>query len=319
MNSTQPLVSICTPCYNHARYLKDYFESIINQTYKNIELIIIDDVSPDDSVKIIKEYMPLLKKRFVRVHFEVNEKNLGVVSNVNRTINMMRGKYCKLLASDDMLEKSFVEKMVNYLEANPEIGISISNMYHVPDDYRLGGHLTCKCKKNYSRDISEYLKDSDKLFEMLLDRNLIAGPGTLIRSSIYKKYGVFDERMKFEDYEFWLRICKTEKMGYIDECLVYYRNSATSLSRNEKGNKEKYEKIMVATMQPKIKHGRKLGEKKYKEFLKKKFSEEIENSIKYGYTDIAIKLYNTATRLDIKMEQSLSHIVCESIRRKCSG
>lgn len=65
--NNEKLVSICTPCYNHKRYLEDYFESIINQQYQNIELIIIDDCSNDNSAEIIKDNMPRLKQRFTRV------------------------------------------------------------------------------------------------------------------------------------------------------------------------------------------------------------------------------------------------------------
>ena len=316
MSNARPLVSICTPCYNHSRYLRDYFESIINQTYENIELIMIDDASSDDSVQIIEQYITRLEKRFVRVCFGVNEKNQGVVTSVNKLINTMQGKYCKLLASDDMLKEDAIEKMVDYLEARSEINVCMANAYVVPDDYRYGDSITRKYRKYYKKDISEKLNDKDKLFEISLERNLLFAPGVMMNSIIYKKYGLYDERMRFEDYEFWLRICKQEKIGYIDTCLVYYRLAHTSISNYTAGEKRKYENMMIGNMQCRIKHGRRLGEKRYKEFLKKKFCTEIEYCLECGYTDIAIKLYNTAIRMDLEIEYGLLRIISESIQGK---
>jgi len=88
----EPLVTISTPCYNHEKYLPDYFESIISQTYENIELIIIDNASQDNSQKIIENYLPKLKK-FARVVYIPRNKNAGLVKNCNEGLDLARGKY----------------------------------------------------------------------------------------------------------------------------------------------------------------------------------------------------------------------------------
>ena len=79
----EPLVTILTPVYNHEKYLDEYFESIISQTYKNIELVLIDDASPDSSKIVIDKWLPKLKKRFVRLIYIPRTENKGLIYNCN--------------------------------------------------------------------------------------------------------------------------------------------------------------------------------------------------------------------------------------------
>mgnify|MGYP002513053428 FL=1 len=87
-----PLVSIIIPCYNHEKYIEECFKSLLDQTYQNIELLIIDDCSQDGSVKVIENWIERLKTRFINVFFIKHSVNLGVVKSVNQVIPVCKGK-----------------------------------------------------------------------------------------------------------------------------------------------------------------------------------------------------------------------------------
>ncbi len=112
-----PLVSVVVPCYNHEKYVKETIESIINQTYKNIELIVIDDGSKDNSVQVIQEMAD--KHGFTFVH----RPNKGLSATLNEGIRLSKGKYFCAIASDDILMLEKIEKQVTFMEANPEYGM----------------------------------------------------------------------------------------------------------------------------------------------------------------------------------------------------
>lgn len=125
----EPLVTISTSCYNHEKYLPDYFESVNSQTYKNIELIIIDDASKDNSQKIIENYLPELKKRFTRVVYIPRNKNVGLVRNCNEGLDLAQGEYIIGFASDDIMLSTRVEENVKFLEEHKDYGMIYSDAY----------------------------------------------------------------------------------------------------------------------------------------------------------------------------------------------
>ena len=105
-----PLVSVIIPCYNHQNYVEKSLKSVFDQTYKNIEIIVIDDGSKDNSVNILKE----LQKNN---HFILEcQENMGVCKTLNKAISMSKGKYIAILASDDYWDLPKIEKQVKVLK-----------------------------------------------------------------------------------------------------------------------------------------------------------------------------------------------------------
>ena len=131
-----PLVSILTPCYNHSIYLEDYLKCVIAQDYENIELIIVDDNSSDDSIKVIERYSKSLNCRFVRFLLIKNETNKGVTKNCNLLLKKANGKYVRILASDDLLERTAIRECVEHLEKHPEAFACINNGFVVKESFR---------------------------------------------------------------------------------------------------------------------------------------------------------------------------------------
>lgn len=221
--NNEKLVSICTPCYNHKRYLEDYFESIINQQYQNIELIIIDDCSNDNSAEIIKDNMPRLKQRFTRVVFERNKENLGINKTANLLLKETRGEYVKFVASDDLLLNDSIQKLVDYMEEHTDRLLVIGNACIVSDQYKYG-ELYPERKIMNIQAISQI----DNLYEKLLMGNFIASVGMFCRQDTFEKYGYFDPDLLYEDWDYLLRISRNERIYFFDEIVYLYRESDTS-------------------------------------------------------------------------------------------
>ncbi len=207
-----PLVSVVVPCYNHEKYVKETIESIINQTYKNIELIVIDDGSKDNSVSVIQELAD--KYGFTFIH----RPNKGLSATLNEGIRLAKGKYFSSIASDDILFLEKIEKQVKFMESNPKYGMcygkivyfedSIENTYDYPNSNKQGW-----------------------VFDDLLNYGcFIPAPSYFTRKEVFESVGGFDKNLWIEDWDMWLRIAKKYQVGYIDEYLAYYRKHDTNIS-----------------------------------------------------------------------------------------
>lgn len=225
----KPLVSILIPCYNHELFLDDCIGSIINQDYENIEFFICDDVSPDNSFAVIKSWEERLKERFSSVVIMKNEENLGVTKNINRMLGLSKGEYIKVLASDDALAPDAISSMVDFLETNKETDVLIVNGHFVKEeehypDFNLEGKIY-----NEAPDFSE-----NGFLERIGRCNNISAPAAFLRKKVFEEYGFYDENIKVEDFEFWLRIFKDKKVkiDFLDKTLIHYRINANSMSSN---------------------------------------------------------------------------------------
>ena len=260
----QPLVSIIIPCYNHENFLDDCLSSILEQTYPNIEVLICDDCSPDNSYRKILTYKEKLENRFKNVVILKNETNCGVTKNINRMLEIAKGEFVKTIASDDCMSPDAVLEMVNFLLENPDVDVVVSNGLKVSEEqhypYFSGDAIYPK-----SPDFS-----SDGFFERVANCNEISAPAAMVRMSVYKKYGLYDENVKVEDFEFWLRILKQNetKFAFLNKNLIYYRinqNSMSSMTAN--ANLAKRRKLIHTSEMESL--------KKYSAFLKENTYFEI--------------------------------------------
>jgi alpha-1,3-rhamnosyltransferase len=224
-----PLISIFTPVYNHEEYLDDYFRSIIKQTYKNIELILIDDASTDNSLMVIEKWLPKLEERFENLTFISRKENKGLIFNCNESIALANGKYFTGFASDDVMLESNIEEKVTFLERNTEKAMVCSDVYY-------GNNLS---SKKYT--INNPKTFENNIFQKLINNgNMIFAPSVVLRKKVLEEIGGYNNKYTFEDYPTWLEITYRYKIGYIRKPLVFYRLSPYSLSRDV----EKY-KIMI--------------------------------------------------------------------------
>jgi glycosyltransferase, group 2 family len=213
-----PLLSIIIACYNHEHYIQDCIYSIINQEYQNIELIIIDDGSKDDSAQKIEEMRQLCEKRFVRFKF-YHRPNKGLCATLNEALSWCQGKYVSMFASDDVMlpQKSSIQ--VAYLENNPDITSVSANLEFINHDNQITGH-TNQIKKEYHFD------------ETLIHNHLFA-PSQMHHLSAIKNIGGFNESIMIEDWYLWLKLLDSNyRVVFLDDILVQYRKHDDNMSGN---------------------------------------------------------------------------------------
>lgn len=223
----KPLVTIIISCYNHEQFVEDCLKSIYLQTYKNIEILIIDDASCDKSYDIIKSWECRLKARFVNVFMEKNNINMGITYNLNKLIKKSKGYYIKDMASDDILMPNAIEDFVRYIEKS-DADIIYSNAYIINEfDYydklnfvNLSVYYNNKLKPKFGRNLTKEL----------CAQCFICAPAAFIPRRTFEKYGLYDEKISFEDWEYWLRISVNGKIEYIDKITVCYRVTEQSFS-----------------------------------------------------------------------------------------
>lgn len=233
----KPLVSIGILSYNQEKYIRDAINSVLQQTYQNIEVIIFDDCSTDSTVKIIESSLSQLKKKAHNIQVHFAQKNSGnIAANQNYIVRTAAGKYVYTLAGDDLLLPDFVEETVTYLERFNTYGIVVTNGIVVDKDYRFGmKYDETKLHYNGMPDFR-----NPNLFYNIMCQNLIFAPGAMIKKAVYEKLGMHDEEIEYEDYEFWVRCAKNNiPIATIDSPLVIYRRAESSVTFLEKNAFEK--------------------------------------------------------------------------------
>lgn len=241
----QPLVSIGVLTYNHEKYIGDLLDSILLQDYDNIELIILDDGSKDGTVKRIEKFRLKLQQKCRKVLYYFRNDNCGNLPfNVNFLINKAKGEFFKFISGDDILSSHYISNMVQSLIDHTECMIAYCNAYIVGDDFSFGDKLDPERTIILHRSHS-FVQEKPFVKFMLGDG--IPAPCVMFRRSIFEKHGMIDEKIPFEDYEYWLRISREESLYYLNKNLVYYRRSNNSISNyNSKNGRKKIKTAMYS-------------------------------------------------------------------------
>ena len=214
-HTDEPLVSAIIPSYNHENYIEECVLSIVNQTYKNIELIVIDDGSTDRSREILEQ----LQKQYGFVL--VLQDNQGVSKTMNKAIRQYaHGKYITGSASDDFLMLDKVERQVTYMESDPDCSLVFGKVHMVDAHSRIIEGLTVV-------DPVEDPVESVR-FEGLIERNCIPAATMMYRKDIWEQCGGYDENSILEDWDMWLKFAYSGKIVYLDEHFANYRWHGTN-------------------------------------------------------------------------------------------
>ncbi|WP_163527373.1 glycosyltransferase family 2 protein [Halobacillus ihumii] len=210
----EPLVSIIMPVYNSEEYLDESIKSILNQTYKNFELILINDGSTDESINIINKF------KDDRIMVYNNDGNKGLIKTLNIGLELSKGTYIARMDADDISTKLRIEKQVNFLKENLDISIVASNAIMFSDKYPW-------IKKHTS-----YNKGVDAIKCELLFQNRIFHPSVMFRKSIIETDKAFynDDHIMCEDFGFWQLLADKNNIEVMKERLIHYRMSNTSIT-----------------------------------------------------------------------------------------
>lgn len=223
-----PLVSFIVISYKHEKYIADCMESILAQTYRNIEILYLDDASGDGTFQKSCEYRQRLEEKFPRTEFIENVQNKGLVANLNALIRMSTGKYIKFLAADDFMLTDGIEKMVIAMETERGYDMVYSNGVVGDEETRFPYGRVEQNKLIYQ----EIPLCNTNLFNALYERDFILAPGVMIRRNVYERIGLYDQEIGVEDWDYYLRIAKDGVIGYIHEPTVMYRMLDSSLSHS---------------------------------------------------------------------------------------
>lgn len=239
----KPLVSIIVITYNSARYVLETLESAKEQTYQNIELIVSDDGSKDNTVEICKEWIAKNKERFVRTELIAHPVNTGIPANCNRGVKAAQGEWVKLIAGDDALMPDCITNNINFINTSNDIGILFSYSYRYKNNFCQENFIT-KFPASMPKDFFNETISAQEQFKLLLIGNRINAPTSFIRKRIIQLVGGFDEKYKLiEDYPMWLRFTKSgHKLYFFEVVSVKHRFhvGATDSYLNNKLHKDSY-------------------------------------------------------------------------------
>lgn len=237
------LVSVLIPAYNHENYIQETIESIINQTYPNIELIILDDGSKDKTWEKITELKPKCENRFVKIHFETKQ-NEGTCMTLNKLLKLSSGEFVYIIASDDLAKPQAIEKEVKFLQDNPDYALAVGDNEYVDSMgkqiFRTQKAFTSNIKNAKYKTVKKFLSSKLKIdflsddfgsYKTLYKENYIPN-GYLIRKNIFETIGNFTKNAPLEDFWLMLQISKYKKIKYIDEILFSYRIHDTNTIGN---------------------------------------------------------------------------------------
>ena len=210
-------VSIIMSSYNSEKYIRSCINSILNQSFNDFELIIIDDASSDKTRDIIKSYQD---KRIV---FIQNNSNLGLTKNLNKAIKMSKGKYIARIDSDDVCVKERLAVQYDFMEKHPKVDVIGSNAYLINENNRIIG-------------ITDEAVSEKKIFSKAPLMNPLLHPTVMMRSSLIKQYYYNENYRVCQDFELWNRLLLQHKIVSIKKPLVYYRLNSEGATRKAKMN-----------------------------------------------------------------------------------
>jgi glycosyltransferase involved in cell wall biosynthesis len=212
-------VSIIIPSYNSGKFLNKAIESVVSQSYRNLEIIIVNDGSIDDTEKIAKNWQEKDKRiRYIRHH-----KNRGLGAARNTGIKNSQGEYIAFLDADDVWLPQKIEIQLKKLnELNADLIFSNWYIWEPENDTKI---------KAFD---SDFIKDKKDLLKFFIKKNFGNPSTALLKKSSLNIVGLFDESLKSsEDYDLWLRFCqKGMKIAFVDQPLIYYQVHPDQMTAN---------------------------------------------------------------------------------------
>lgn len=226
-----PLVSIPVITYNSAKTVLETLESIKNQTYQNIELIVSDDCSKDNTVEMCRKWIDKNKPRFVRTEVITVEKNTGVSANGNRAEGACQGEWIKLIAGDDILMPTCIADYVDYVEDHPDTIYMFSRIEAFGASEERNRHYT-----NEVFDYSIFDLEAQQQHKKLVWQNYITSSTCMFNRLKNRALGIRnDERIPMlEDWPRWINVTKRGvRLRFLDKVEVRYRIHENSLSTSK--------------------------------------------------------------------------------------
>jgi glycosyltransferase involved in cell wall biosynthesis len=232
-----PLVSIIVITYNSAPHVLETLNSARAQTYRNIELIVTDDCSTDNTVEVCRTWINENKDRFVRADIITATKNSGISANCNQGAGKVKGIWIKFIAGDDILVPDSIQSFIDFSYVSPQAEVIISKQHSfiesngTKDFIYVRPEVCAENKAFYVTDASVEVQ-----YNYLLRRKvLIAGPAYIIKKDLLAALDYYDERYRLlEDYPLFLKILERgNKVYFLDKVTVEYRLHENAVSQSD--------------------------------------------------------------------------------------
>lgn len=223
LNQMKPWVTVVCTCFNHENYVEAALSSVVEQHYPNVQLIVIDNASTDQSVSRIQAFV----RANPSVAFIQNPRNSGLCRAFNQGLKRATGQYIIDLSADDILLPDRLTRQVERFEQlPPEYAVVFTNAAYIDaHDQFLEHHYPVN-------DLGQSLEivPSGYVFKKILEKYYICTPTMMMRRTVLDELGGYDESLDYEDFDFWVRSARHYAYAYMDEVLTYKRRLPNSLS-----------------------------------------------------------------------------------------
>lgn len=223
VSRSDPVVSVLALAYDHERFVEESLDAVAGQTFRDFELIIVDDCSTDATADRIRDWIDRtdLDATFIR-----NEQNLGVSAARNVALARSRGRYLCTAAGDDVYEADRLERQVEAFEAvGPEVAAIFGDM-RVIDEH--GRPMPAAAQRWSGRD-----HPSGRIFDELLKGNFLPSPATMLRRSAVVEVGGWDEQLIVDDWDLFLRLADRYELRHVRGIVANYRQLDSGISRDD--------------------------------------------------------------------------------------
>ena len=205
MSNENPKVSICIPNYNYGNYIGDAIQSVLDQSFTDFELIIVDNCSTDDSENVIQKFTDK------RIKYFKNETNIGAIRNCNKCVSIAQGEYIFILHSDDELMPNMLEKYVQKLDDNPNVGLVCSSYIAKTDT----DNIIVASSNN------DYIANGIDEFKKHIAKGYLVWATMMTRRECYETIGLYDENMQYAvDGDMIVRILLQYDLAYISKPMI---------------------------------------------------------------------------------------------------
>jgi len=219
----RPKISVVMSVYNGEKYLEESIKSVLNQTFKNFEFIIINDGSTDGTDNILEKF----RKQDTRIKM-IRQKNVGLTKSLNKGVKLAQGKYIARIDADDIAMPERLEKQLEFMESNLRLG-AIGCWYYMIDK---DGKIIKKCKPP-----TELLK----IKKSLLNSVALIHPALMIKKEVLEKVNFYDEKFRYaQDRDLLFRIIEHYQQGIVPKFLLKFRYTNESISLQKEIEQKKY-------------------------------------------------------------------------------
>ena len=214
-----PTVTVCIPVFNGEKFIEKTIKSVLQQSYTDYELLIIDNCSTDKTINIVNSFSD------ARINLIKNNQNIGLIGNWNRCLEYSKGKYIQFLCADDYLAKNCLEKKIEVFNKYSNICLVFNSSYIIDAN----DEIIMKRRPF----LNDRLFDGKKIaYKSFIKRNLFGEPSNVMfKKDLIKEIGYFDSKLCYSvDWDYWIKISTKGKVYFINDYLMYYRVISNSIT-----------------------------------------------------------------------------------------